>query len=316
MLKVAMSQKKAKPKAWKEFKRESNRFAQPVLAIEWGCEWLSYWLSRWALLEVLEYAGKLTIVVALITYLLGGAERKRNAENQRQIAEDQRKARHYQAWQVINSAQGKPGDGGRALALRDLDRSGISLWRVDLSHAVLDNLTLTNNTILAHARLEEAVLGQAVITNANCFGANLAKALLKYSDLNASNFRGSIWRNTTAYKCDFSSCDFGRAQLGNSAFYLCDFTRANLANADLHMAEFAGVNFAEADLRGLTNWQTIRRFEMCNLFGVQNPPEDFIKWAKERGASFTNISKVLKWLPFHVENLFLTNDDLKPVDGW
>jgi hypothetical protein len=88
-----------------------------------------------AFLEVLEYAGKLTIVVALITYILSADERKRNAENQRRAAEDQRKAKYFQAWQVINAAQGKGGDGGRAMALNELANSAGTLAGINVDGA-------------------------------------------------------------------------------------------------------------------------------------------------------------------------------------
>src|SRR5688572_27051375 len=68
---TTMSEKKERPKAWSEFRKGSNRFVRSLWAIEWGCEWLSYGLSRWAFLELLEYAGKLTIVLALVSYILG-----------------------------------------------------------------------------------------------------------------------------------------------------------------------------------------------------------------------------------------------------
>lgn len=42
----------------------------------------------------------------------------------RSLADDQRKAKHYQAWQAISDAQGKPGSGGRRTALEDLHKDG------------------------------------------------------------------------------------------------------------------------------------------------------------------------------------------------
>ena len=46
---------------------------------EWCCEWASYWLSRWAFLEVLEYVGKLGILLAVVAYLYPGCEERKQA---------------------------------------------------------------------------------------------------------------------------------------------------------------------------------------------------------------------------------------------
>ena len=70
----------------------------PFTAMEWGLEWLAYALSNWTLLEVLEYLGSFSVLVAVIFYFAESGDRV--------------KQRHYQAWQVINTAQGKGGSGG------------------------------------------------------------------------------------------------------------------------------------------------------------------------------------------------------------
>jgi hypothetical protein len=40
----------------------------PIFAIEWGWRWLAYLLSGWAFLEVLEYFGTLSLLVAAVSY--------------------------------------------------------------------------------------------------------------------------------------------------------------------------------------------------------------------------------------------------------
>ena len=42
-------------------------------------------------------------------------------------SKDRIKQKHYQAWQVINSAQGKGGSGGRIDALEELHADGVPL---------------------------------------------------------------------------------------------------------------------------------------------------------------------------------------------
>jgi hypothetical protein len=82
---------------------------------------LAYLLSNWKFLEVLEYIGSLSVLVAVLFYFSGSGDRT--------------KQKHYQAWQVINTAQGKGGSGGRVAALQELNADGVPLVGVDLSGA-------------------------------------------------------------------------------------------------------------------------------------------------------------------------------------
>ena len=87
-----------RPLAWQVTKNEvSHSWLLPLRRIEWTFEWLAYALSRWSFLEVLEYLGSLSILVGIIFYFSESGDRI--------------KQRHYQAWQVINTAQGKGGSG-------------------------------------------------------------------------------------------------------------------------------------------------------------------------------------------------------------
>src|SRR3712207_2951373 len=84
---------------------------EPVVWIEKKTiEPLAAWLSRLALLDVLEYLGKLAILVVLIVWLFE--------------ADDRTREEHYEAWRVINSAQGQEGTGGRIEALQNLYGDG------------------------------------------------------------------------------------------------------------------------------------------------------------------------------------------------
>src|SRR5271170_3446827 len=92
------------PRPWRQYRRRvEQRWLRPVMAVEWASEWTAYLLSRSSLLEVAEYAGSLSILVGVIFYFAG--------------AKDRLEAKHYQAWQVINTANGTTGNGGRMDAL-------------------------------------------------------------------------------------------------------------------------------------------------------------------------------------------------------
>ena len=91
---------------------------------------MAFYLSRWSFLEVLEYLGSFSILFAVILYFTEAGER--------------REQKHYQAWQVINTAQGKGGNGGRIDALQELNADNISLIGVDVRDAFLQYIQLDN----------------------------------------------------------------------------------------------------------------------------------------------------------------------------
>jgi hypothetical protein len=82
------------------------------LAFEWVTEWLVHWLKRWAFVDLLSIVGSFALLTTLVGYCRGADDRAR-------AQLDARKARQFQAWQVITNAQGKPGNGGRTYALQD-----------------------------------------------------------------------------------------------------------------------------------------------------------------------------------------------------
>ena len=85
--------------------------------------WLANAVNLLRLVEV-------TILLAGVYQLWARRDERRKADEE--AAKVARKAANYQAWQVVNSAQGKGGSGGRIDALEDLNRNGISLAGVRL----------------------------------------------------------------------------------------------------------------------------------------------------------------------------------------
>jgi uncharacterized protein YjbI with pentapeptide repeats len=215
----------------------------PLFALEWVWLWIAYLLSGWAFLEVLEYLGTLSILLAAISYF---AESK-----------DRVKLRHYQAWQVINSAQSKGGSGGRIDALEELHKDSIPLIGVDVSGAFLQGV-----------ELPKADLTRANFSGSDVRGGNLQGAQFIYADLGNGNFRGA---------------NFSKARFDN-----CSLQDADMTGADFSGAAFEGANLAQADLR-LTDWrdskwQAIANIKLANLFGIKNAPDGFLDWAIHHGA--------------------------------
>jgi hypothetical protein len=102
-----MGKEKRRPQPWaekiKDLQGIDSRFI--TRGIEWGCEWTSYKLSRSAFLEVLEYLGKLGVLIAIVTFFYPGCkDRKQALESAKQAATDARISRHYVAWQTLISS--------------------------------------------------------------------------------------------------------------------------------------------------------------------------------------------------------------------
>lgn len=89
------------------------------MAVEWLCEWIAFLLSNWTLLQILDYVRGFGVIIVVVFFFYQSSDRV--------------KLRHYQAWQVINTAQGKGGNGGWIEALQELNTDRTALVGVDLS---------------------------------------------------------------------------------------------------------------------------------------------------------------------------------------
>ncbi len=181
---MILHQPRKRPEPW-QTRRNGLRYSWmvPLLAIDWLFEWLAFGLSRWSFLEVLEYLGSFSILVAVIFYFSESGDRL--------------KQKHYQAWQVINTAQGKGGSGGRIEALQELDQDGVPLVGVDVSGAFLQGIRLPR------ARLVRADFSAVDARNSDFQGADFMGA-----NLHSGNFRESNFERR-----QFTGCRPGRGRL-------------------------------------------------------------------------------------------------------
>src|ERR1017187_263462 len=162
-----------RPEPWSIRKPSASRkWLTPFIAFEWMWEWAAYAMSNWSFLEVLEYLGSFSVLIGVIFYFSESGDRI--------------KQRHYQAWQVINTAQGKGGSGGRIEALQELNEDKIQLVGVDVSSAFLQGV-----------HLEHANLLRADLSAADLRGSDFRFADLTYADMHAANFRGSNLENAS-----------------------------------------------------------------------------------------------------------------------
>lgn len=233
-----------RPHPWPYYREEAR---QPLLVplhwMEWACRWLVYWLSGWAFLEVLEYIGTLSIFFAVISYFAESGDRL--------------KQKHYHAWQVINTAQGKGGSGGRMDAMEELNRDGVQLVGVDVSDAFLQDIDL-----------EDGNLARANFSSADVRGGSFKGARLEYANLTSANFRNGNFQN---------------ANLRNASLQDADLNGANLTGADLEGTDLSKADLRNADLRNI-KWLKIADIKLANILGVKNAPADFSRWALQKGA--------------------------------
>jgi uncharacterized protein YjbI with pentapeptide repeats len=235
--------RKERPAPWVEYRGTVRQtWARPFVALEWMWEWVAYALSNWTFLEVLDYLETFSVLVAVIFYFSESGNRV--------------KQRHYQAWQVVNTAQGKGGSGGRIDALQELNADGVALVGVDVSGAFLQGL-----------RLDKARLLRASFAAADVRQASFQSADLTDADLRSANFRGANLSQTKLH-----------ANLDET-----DLTGADLSGADLEGASLADADMTNAELRDI-RWERIANIRNANVSGVKNAPNGFLAWALQHGA--------------------------------
>src|SRR6266404_5800673 len=177
-----------RPEPWEQHKAAiRHAWTLPFHGFEWAWQWVAYVLSRWAFLEVLEYIGSFSVLIAVIFYFAESGDRK--------------KQKHYQAWQVINTAQGKGGSGGRIEALQELNADGVPLVGVDAAGAFLQGIRLRG------ANLLRCDLHEADLRMSDFSGSDLEFAELKSANLRQSNLRKVNLKNADLKDADLVEAD-------------------------------------------------------------------------------------------------------------
>jgi Pentapeptide repeats (8 copies) len=233
-----------RPEPWAVLRRElKHGWVVPFRAFEWLWEWIAFGLSRWSFLEVLEYLGGFSVLVGVIFYFSESGDRV--------------KQRHYQAWQVINTAQGKGGSGGRIEALQELNEDKIPLVGVDVSSAFLQGV-----------HLEHANLLRADMNAADLRGSDFSSANMTFANLNDANLRGARLENVS---------------LSNASLKDSDLVGTDLSGSDLSQTDLSGADLRSANLSAV-KWKEIRSIKSANIAGLKGAPEGFIQWALANGA--------------------------------
>jgi hypothetical protein len=236
---------RSRPPEWIEFKaRAPHRCLVPFYRLSWISDWAAYILGKWPLVELLEYLGSFSILFAVIFYFAG--------------ASDRLKQKHYQAWQVINTAQGKGGNGGRIDALQELNDDRVALIGVDVTGAYLEGV-----------RLDKSQARRSNFSSGDLRNAHFTQASLEDADLHWANLRGA----------DLRECNLTGSRMDDADLFGASLAGANLAQVSLERADLR-----EVDLDHVRNWQAIKAIRKADIFGVRNAPEGFVTWARTMGA--------------------------------
>ena len=241
---MILRERRARPEPWTERKhRDAAWWLTPFVALEWALNWLAFSLSNWILLEVLEYLGTFSVLIAVVFYFAESGDRV--------------KQRHYQAWQVINTAQGKGGSGGRIEALQELNADKVPLVGVDVSSAFLQGLNLEN------ANLLRSDFSSADLRNSDLSGVDFTLA-----NLNSANLRGARFDHVKCVQTDLRDTDLEGATMSG-----VDLSGASLDNADLRGADVKDIQ-----------WQRLASIKNANVASMKNAPPGFVAWALANGA--------------------------------
>jgi len=238
-----MTARRERPEPWRQRTERVRRWTLPLWAVEWIFEWLAYFLANWAFLEVLRYMGAFSVLFGVILYFSESGDRI--------------KLKHYEAWQVINTAQGKGGSGGRIEALQELNADRIPLVGVNVSDAFLQGVRLPK---------------------ANLLRSDFSAADLREADFTAANFDDAYLVSANFRNGKLDNCSLRGANLEQS-----DLTGADLTGADLSGAKLSAADLRNANLDGI-HWEQIAEITKANIQGVRNAPAGFVAWALSHGA--------------------------------
>ncbi len=194
-------------------------------------------LVRKSVVKLVQSSVVITGVVALGHYILEAPARQKQA--------------HYQAWQMINSAVGQQGSGGRIEALQDLNKDGVSLR----------GLTALNAN-LSQIKLEKAELVSANLKLANFEDANFKGANFQRANLQGDKFQDANLRYVNLQHASLQEANFQKAKLKGANLLYANFQRANLNLAELDEANLQGAilrgakNLTPEQVKKANNWES------------------------------------------------------------
>ncbi|MDJ0554145.1 MAG: pentapeptide repeat-containing protein [Microcoleaceae cyanobacterium MO_207.B10] len=229
--------------------------------IEQKTEWGKAFLQSIEDSQILGTIENISIVTALVIYMRWG-----------------KKKSHYQAWQVIDSAQGLQISYARIKALEELVKGGVTLKGLSLPKANLDQITLPD------VDFKEANLQGAKLLEANLRGGKFELTQLQGAFLWGANLEDTFFLLTQLQKANLSSANLKNADLEGVNMLEANFQKANLEGAYI-LGDLQGADFQEANLRGANfqgSYLKNANFKAANLKGAN------LQEANLQGVNFQN----------------------------
>jgi uncharacterized protein YjbI with pentapeptide repeats len=149
--------------------------------------------------------------------------------------------------------------------------------------------TKFDSTHLNAAEFRRDTLAEASFSYSNLFRASFYKATLTRTRFNGADLTASVLTDVDAYLVNLDS-----TLLFNTELVEGNFTRGTMRDAQLDFAELGGANLTAVDLSGaslraadlrganlrnIRNWRDIYSLVAANIYGVQNAPDGFARWA-------------------------------------
>ncbi|MDJ0579375.1 pentapeptide repeat-containing protein [Crocosphaera sp.] len=241
---------------------------------EKNLEFLANFFRNAALIDVLERIGEFSIIIGLLFWFTGCEERKQQ--------------KHYQAWNIINTAQTEKNPGntngqefktagaGRRNAIQDLYQDEVSLAYLDVAGVDLSKIKLgehkkwwfTIKADLKYANLSSTNLLQANLNGADLKYANLSQtelveiankdkqvildnADMSWADISETDLTGIKLSNVILTNANLSRAILVKTELNNVDMMGADLTKADLGKSKLSQVNLTNANLSGADLRGV-----------------------------------------------------------------
>ncbi|MEM9539048.1 MAG: pentapeptide repeat-containing protein [Cyanobacteria bacterium P01_E01_bin.42] len=200
--------------------------------IEAALEGLVKDLQNLAIFDLLSIIANLSLIYGIIGFVSEGGERQ--------------KQRHYQAWEMINSAVGRDANSGRKSAIEDLWADEVNLTGLDIHKAFIPKLDLSYHCHFWRFRVSHQICTlsdraffqhflnktRADLQKANLQEANLWGAKLQEANLSKANLQEAIMQGANLQEADLS-----KANLQEAIMQGANLDKAIFLNTDLRTVE-------------------------------------------------------------------------------
>jgi uncharacterized protein YjbI with pentapeptide repeats len=224
--------------------------------------------------KILEILAKLSILVAIVTWIFEIPNRSRERENLR-------KAKIFRAWELIALSEVQSGSAIKKLPLEELNSEGVDLRNLSLDWSFLEGVQLPG------ASLDYSTLWHSDLTDANLKGTSM-----QYCDI----------VHTKIGSADLSQCDFSYSLLNG-----LNFSGANVTDATFSMALLWNCDLSQAiglQLSQLTNVVVFR-----NTVLPSHMDRTQIQWSNDRFAKIkSKRNNMSEWL---TESPSVTFDEME-----